>query len=675
MKLKGRGILFWFLGPTSALLFSIAYLMMGWGQRLENVWSDLLFRLRGPLETTNSKIVLVTIDDISLARYGRFPWPRSYHARLIRRLTALGVQTIAFDVMFVDPDQFGAQGDRELERATRESARTVHGFFLNRYRKKLIQSGGGVGQEQFVYEMQKPIGKLPEWSAGLGYYNVEDFVDADGSLRRLALWKKIPDLGTMSLFSVAALAHYSGISREEIPRTWPVEIGINYRGRRFYYSIPYSQVLDGKLSAREKKLLQGALVLVGSVTIGAYDHYPSPFEAQIPGVDIHATLIDNLMRGDYLRFLPLWTGVLAIWGLGLLFYFLAFLPLGLGWAALFSIIFCYSASQVGLFFHQIRLAYVAPVAALAAPSVLWLAYRTFVVEREKRWIRKTFSHYLSSKVIDALMADPRKLRLGGERREMTVFFLDIVNFTALSERMPPEKLTHFLNTYLSRLTEVVLRHDGVVDKYMGDAIMAFWNAPLDQPDHAALACLAALGALAELEGLRKELTEFGEQAPTVRIGLNTGQMVVGNMGSEARFEYTVIGDHVNMASRLEGANKFFGTNILISEATYQRARERVEAREVGSVRVLGKQLPVKVYELFAEKGKLSPDWQVAFQEYRLGVEAFRGRRFGEALEHFHRIRQRLPQDHLTACYTQLCEDYLKVPPAEDWDAVFSLAAK
>jgi adenylate cyclase len=270
--------------------------------------------------------------------------------------------------------------------------------------------------------------------------------------------------------------------------------------------------------------------------------------------------------------------------------------------------------------------------------------------------------------VDELIRNPEKAAPGGERRELTVLFSDLVGFTSMSEEMSPEALVDMLNGYFERATTVLGQHGATLDKFIGDAIMCFWNAPLPQEDHAARACLTALRLVAVVDTLAPELEARGVARLHCRIGINTGPGVVGNIGSRAAQDYTVIGDTVNLASRLEGAAKVYGTRILASEETVRAARGTVLARELDLLRVKGRQLPVRVYELVDVAGTPPPAHLAPFAE---GLALYRARRFAEARERF----LSSPEDPPSRVFAARCEALSAQPPTEDWDGVFSLDTK
>ncbi|MFA6583143.1 MAG: adenylate/guanylate cyclase domain-containing protein, partial [Elusimicrobiaceae bacterium] len=339
------------------------------------------------------------------------------------------------------------------------------------------------------------------------------------------------------------------------------------------------------------------------------------------------------------------------------------------------LLFAWTLAYVILSVSGYKTDYVMPASGLVISFAFLTIYRVVVEGQEKRWIKSTFGQYLSPAVVDVLVKDPGKLKLGGEKRDMTVFFLDIAKFTSISEKLTPEELTDMLNKLLTALTNVIMENDGVVDKYIGDCIMAFWNAPLDDPGHRVKGCIAAAKCQEAMQKLTEEYFNAMPIKPQARIGLNSGFMVVGNMGSEKRFSYTVIGDEVNLASRLEGANKFFGSKIMVSEACYAGARDVVAARELGRVRVVGKNIPIKVYELFGLKETLPAEKNELLKVYGEGVALFGARDFAGAAAKFEAALKLSPDDKVSDFYIKQCEQNIKTPPPAEWDGVFNLTSK
>jgi adenylate cyclase len=295
--------------------------------------------------------------------------------------------------------------------------------------------------------------------------------------------------------------------------------------------------------------------------------------------------------------------------------------------------------------------------------------------KERDFIKTTFERYVSQAVATEIIKNPDMLHLGGERKPLTIFFTDIGNFTNLSEMLSPEEVVKHLNEYFQGMCDVILEYNGTINKFQGDAILAFWGAPIAQKDHALLACRAAIKCREFLNRLEKKWVEGGLPPRTYRFGINTGEVVVGNIGSSSRFEYTIIGDDVNLASRLEGANKHYGTQIIISEATYAVINDILAARELDVIRVVGKTKPIKVYELVAEKEKVGEREAQIIAHFNAGIQAYRGSKWEEAILSFEQVLQLSPDDKPSKVYVQRCREYRQTAPVQDWDYVYTLSEK
>ncbi|HSO72460.1 MAG TPA: CHASE2 domain-containing protein, partial [Thermodesulfobacteriota bacterium] len=423
--------------------------------------------------------------------------------------------------------------------------------------------------------------------------------------------------------------------------------------------------------------LRGKWVFVGATAPGLLDLKPSPLAPIYPGVELHATLLDNLLQGDFFREVPLWlqwlwTLMLTI-GIILLVLFANRLWLTLSGLVLF--IFLHIGVVSALFSWGWLAATVLPAASLGLAFVLTAAFSYATEGRQKQAIRTMFSRYMSEEVISHLLEHPEKVRLGGERRRLTLFFSDLAGFTGFSEFLTPEELVHLLNEYLTAMTDIILEERGTVDKYEGDAIMAFWGAPLPLEDHALRACRAALRQQAALDELNRHFQEKGLPQLRCRMGLHTGQAVVGNLGSRKRFDYTVIGDTVNLASRLEGLNKFYGTAILASETTVQECPGDIEFLELDRVAVKGRATSVAVFTPMDFKGELSSLQYQAAEAFDNGLMLYRQGRFAEATAAFQQALEHLPDFAPSRVFLQRCQEWQLSPPLPDWDAVFRPESK
>jgi adenylate cyclase len=318
---------------------------------------------------------------------------------------------------------------------------------------------------------------------------------------------------------------------------------------------------------------------------------------------------------------------------------------------------------------------VAPLSGFLLAGVSSVVLSHYMVGRERRFLRRAFEFYLHPEIVKELVRRPEMLKLGGVRREITVFFSDLAGFTSFSEHLDPETLVAVLNRYLSEMSDIIMEEGGTLDKYVGDAIMAFWGAPLEHPDHALRACKAAVLCQKKLDEMRPVFQSMGVAELQARIGINTGPAVVGNMGSEARFNYTAMGDTVNLASRLEGVNKMYGTRILISDATFLPAGGGIEARELDNLRVKGKKLPVKVYELLGMKGEIPDSKRRVLEAYGKALDCYWKRKFEESAAVLNQILGSEPADTPSRVMLERCLKNIAYPPPDDWDGAFTLDTK
>ncbi len=649
------------------------------------------------------RITVTAIDDYTVDKYG-YPFKRKYYGQLIEKLKGLGVKAIGMDVMFFESDKDEPASDARFLAASEKAGIVVNLLAIEKDRMTIKKPMKGVGTA----------------SAYMAYPNSDISLDGDGHARKFYLFfpgrdndldgfedqqllYKNLELGRLKCsplcdevklasLGMATYAVYTGkplLDYERLYSENPMTLNYRYpvyrkahpgwdknaqnRTESTFRHVSVADILENRLSQEEKDSLKGGMTLIGSTALGAYDHFPSPFSALLPGVEIHATCIDNLLLKDSLRSVS--GGYLA-----LLMLILPWIPVFLNRYPLNTMV----AVSSGIMFLMLVLDYVflcnlysVPFISVALsfliPSVYVAVDKGLLEGREKKWIKNTFGQYLSPKVVEIITKDPSKLSLGGEKRDMTAMFCDIAGFTTISEQLTPEQLTAMLNTYLSGLTDVILQQDGVVDKFIGDCIMAFWNAPLDLKNHRTSALLAAVDCLA----VNNKLNELGTDMvvkPCFRIGLNSGPMTVGNMGSKNRFSYTVIGDAVNLASRLEGANKFFHSRIMASEDVFNEGKDQLEARYLGQIRVVGKAIPVKVYEPLTRKGGASPEIMKMLQRYGAGVENFSAGKYMESAKDFKAALEANPGDGPSQFYLELAEQYNREIP-KDWDGAFNLTSK
>ena len=532
-----------------------------------------------------------------------------------------------------------------------------------------------------------PLSRAAENS---GYFNAQP--DSDGSIRWSPLVIKFGENYYASL-SLSILLQYldwpmlslnmadfgvEGVKLGKIliPTDESGRMLINYMGpaRTFpHYSV--SDVFGNRLSPEN---FRNKIVIVGATATGIYDLRVTPFSAVYPGVEIHATVIDNILHQNFLQH-SAWTSFLDVCNI-ILFGFIMGIAvprlravqgmlLALGLMVAFVIINTAIFSRFNTWLNMVY-----PVLTMATVYLGITVYRYVTEEREKKKIRGAFQYYLTASVINEMLKDPTKLKLGGDKKDLSVLFSDIRGFTTVSEKLTPEELVHLLNEYLTVMTDIVFKYDGLLDKYMGDAIMAVFGAPLDQPDHALRACRTALGMMAELGVLQKKWLAEGRPVLNIGIGINTGEMVVGNMGSQMRFDYTVMGDSVNLGSRLEGINKEYGTNIVISEFTQSSVKDALFCRELDSVRVKGKKLPVRIYELIGERAS-SQDKAAFVNLFEEGLAKYKQGLWDEAIAVFRRVLEIRPGDPPSELYIKRCQMLKENPPEGEWDGVFTMTTK
>ena len=582
--------------------------------------------------------------------------------------------------------------DKELEHVTAEKI-AENAARIENSRYAMINSTTGKPSDAYLPHAFAPeanISVLSRAAQNSGYFNM--LPDNDGSYRWSPLVIAFQNNYYASLAVSLVQAYYDFpaltlnlepygaksivIGDIEIPTKESGQLLINYLGppRTFpHYSI--SEILSGKIPP---DTFRDKIVLVGATAVGIYDLRVTPFSSTFPGVEIHATVIDNILHQNFLihssliRFFDICAIIIFGLIIGLLIPRLR--PVT-GMIVAFVMIAAFVVMNFFAFFKfNTWLNLVYPVLTMATIYLGITIYHYFKEEREKKKIRGAFQYYLTASVINEMLKDPDKLKLGGDKKDLTVLFSDIRGFTTISEKLTPEELVKLLNEYLTTMTNQVFQYEGLLDKYMGDAIMAVFGAPLDQPDHARRACLTALTMMKELHKLQEKWRTEGRPAFDIGVGVNSGDMVVGNMGSEMRFDYTVMGDMVNLGSRLEGINKEYGTKIIISEFTYEKVKDAMCCRELDGVRVKGKIKPVKIYELLGEKQD-EPNFKDLMEGFAKGLALYREGKWDEAIAAFQSVLAFRPDDYPSKMYVERCKNLKENPPAQPWDGVFVMTKK
>lgn len=452
------------------------------------------------------------------------------------------------------------------------------------------------------------------------------------------------------------------------------------KGHTFKY-IPYIDIINGKTDAKEFK---DKIVLVGYTDSakGLYDLRATPIDPNTPGVELHATAIQNLIdnkfmtRADIFFHMIMMLGVMSC--ITIIFSLKKIKAKNTNLIVTF-IILSYILMAYILFKKGIWIELFYPVMVFVLLYIIMNVQNYLHEEVERKKIKNLFNHYISPELVEELIQHPEMLKLGGEKKTLTAFFSDIKGFTTISENMHPEELVEFLNEYLSEMSEIILKNKGTIDKYIGDAIMGIFGAPVYIENHALNACKTAIEYQKKLTVLREREKKNGKSEIYARIGINTGEMIVGNMGftigEQSKFNYTVIGDEVNLASRLEGANKFYGTEIMISGTTYNLVKEYVEVRELDLIKVKGKQHAVTVYELVGIKGEVSEEKQELLKIYEKGITEYKKQDWKKAEEIFKSALKKIPEDGPIKLYLTRVREFIKNPPPKEWDGSFEYDTK
>ncbi len=555
-----------------------------------------------------SPICLILLDQYSLD-WGQetngwsWPWPREVYTTIIDFCVRGGARSLSFDVLFTEPSVYGVWDDQALGEAIAASGVFVGAAFV-----PVSTDAAG--------KITLPISEVKDNCLALA--NVSDVPDADGVFRRATLWVDGSD--GQRMLSMGAAASLIGEDTEQVRKvldSGPARRILNFRTPEEFWPIYNAaevvqsdlRLMEGGTPSLDPAVVKDKHVLFALSAPGLMDLRPTPLSRVSPGVTIHATALENLLNDSFITE-PAAGVVLVVISI---MSFLATGMLLLGgklWRTILTIvIFISLPSALGLLAARGGVWWPVVPGTLghggALAGALVIAWAT--EGKQKRFIRQAFRHYLSPDVIQRIMDDPDSLKLGGERRELTIMFSDLEGFTPMSEGLEPQELTQLLNEYLTDMTDIILESGGTLDKYEGDAIIAFWNAPVDQPDHALRACGAAVLCQRKLTERRAEFQERFGATMRMRIGLNSGPVIVGNMGSTQRFDYTVLGDAANLAARLEGANKVFGTYLMISDATREAVDSQMMFRELGDLRVVGRKQSVRVFELEGFAGETEPE--------------------------------------------------------------------
>jgi adenylate cyclase len=688
-----------------------------------------------PRQTESRPVVIVDIDEASLKDIGQWPWPRTIVADLVTKLTELGAVAIAFDVIFAEPDRMSpsiaATSFRNLDEETRNKLQSlpnndeVLAQAIRRSRVVVGQVGSatpaprsqteaalqtgfavrGPDPSRFLVTfagLLRNVAPIEEAAAGRGVFSI--LPERDGIVRRVpiimqAQGSMVPSLSMEMLRvvtnsgAILVRTDQAGVQSVAVPglqvptdqngRFW-----IHFNGHDPARYVSAKDVLQGRVP---RDRIEGKLVLIGTSAAGLLDVKATPVSAAIPGVEVHAQVLESTLTKSLLTYPNYAVGAellaAALVGLAIIIVapmFRASIVIALGAIVIAALI---GASWYLFSQYNLLLDFTYPLMASLFVYLTLIFVNYFKEQKQRQQIRAAFGFYLSPALVEQLARSPEKLVLGGEERRMTVLFSDVRGFTTISEsyKQDPQGLTRLMNRFLTPLTNAIIERNGTIDKYIGDAIMAFWNAPLDDPQQEVNACEAALEMLARADKLNRQFKHEADQnGGTYRplhvgIGLNTGPCVVGNMGSDFRFNYSVLGDTVNVASRLEGRTKDYRIPIVVGAGTEQKAREKFATLEIDRIQVKGKTEPETVFTLL---GRAELAQNPNFRELRdltaKMLEYYREQDWTQALAAIELCRKASEPFGISALfdmYAERIEAFRRHPPPPDWNGVYEAESK
>ncbi len=695
-------------------------------------------------------VTIIDLDEKSLGEVGQWPWPRNILAQLVENLMKMGAVVVAFDIVFAEPDRMNpaaiADALKGLDEETKNKIRQfksndeIFAETIKRSRVVLGQSTvenelegvklppvkKSIAVRKYGANVPDPLDLLPSFPAlvrnvpiieqaaggrfgGHGIFSI--IPEQDGIIRRIpSLFVQGKDMFPALSVEMLRLAtgrptilvkvDQAGIRSLGVAKG--LEIPTDQNGRMWPYfsksdKAKYVSAVDVLNGTADPAMIKGKLTILGTSAIGLKDIRSIPTESNIPGVEVHVQIIETVLNKAYLTRPNFARGmelsVILLGGLAMI----VLVP----WVGALWTFMVFGVTTVGVgfgswhAFAEYRML-IDAVFTLVAIFLLYstLTYLNYVREEaSKKQVRGAFAHYLSPDMVERLAENPDSLKLGGEMRDMTLLFCDVRGFTTISEQFDPVGLTSLINKLLTPLTNAILKRKGTIDKYMGDCIMAFWNAPLDNPNHAMDGCRSALAMLAEMEPLNTRLEQEAKEEGRkhvplkVGLGLNTGPAVVGNMGSDMRFDYSVLGDTVNLAARLEGQSKSYGMNVVLGAHTYEAVKDELACIDLDFIRVKGKQEGVMIYGLLGDETVAQkPEFQELRQLIFDAQEAYRAQKWDEAEAMFKTIRERgndankcwnleANLDVLCDVYEERIAEYRVAPPPTDWDGVFVATSK
>ena len=685
-------------------------------QALERKGPDLLMRVRGE-RAHSDNIMMIRIDEYTINMVGTYPVPRDQVGTVMALLGLAGAKAVAFDI-FLDPptsrDSVESEAMVQLLEQTNNDFQIIGPFIPAKTAQADIaplqdstadvvvghfgiHAPPGLPFPNAPYLEVYPFPALAEASSGVGHAVVIPD-STDGIIRSVPLFiqyygKLYPSLGlalamnemdlrnTPISFEVTDEGTTVHIGNLEIPTGPDGDMHINFVGNNDVFpSVSFYDVLEKGVQQDETFMSQfkDKVCIIGPTTRTVGDYYAMPFSEQTPGYLAHANVYDMIATNNFIyQAAPGVQIFILILLIGVIGFVATSKQMRIGVITLLATMVLYAVVVYFAFTSgSIVYSLIEPLFGMSLCFVATVSFRAATEGKQRKMITNMFERYVDRAVVQQLIDDPKMLKLGGEMKEITLLFSDIKGFTTISEKLGPENLVKLINAYLNEMTFVIMKHRGTVDKFIGDAIMAFWGAPIDDPEAPFHACAAALEMQSRLEAFQAKWKKHGDIVLKQRVGINTGPCIVGNMGSETKFNYTAMGDAVNVASRLESVNKQYGTYIMMSDVTYHRVSKRVHSRVIDKVVVMGKTEPIRIHELMglAEKplGEYTKNFLEAFNE---GIAAYQQRKWDEGIALMEHAMKQIPDDPVCQLYIERMKLYQLNPPDSNWNGVFVLGSK
>ncbi len=639
----------------------------------ENKTYDLRFKVMRGAIPARSDIAIIAIDEKSIAELGRFPFSRTHYSSLIDNVSAAGAKALLIDAFFPEIEE------QEIDQAFADSMRIAgnvylaKAFQLNRY-------GQAIG-------VTSSIETLAEAAKGIGHINF--LPDEDGVNRHSLLLiefegkthPSLPLLGAMAALDVTEVTQSTfeiEIGDKYIPTAANGTMMINHVGPPgSYQTFSFVDVAKGRISPER---LKGKVLFLGATALGIYDMRVTPFSGNVPGVEINANIADNILSGIFIRRSGIESliDIFFILAVGLAsFLIVAKLRL---FPSLFLLIFIaagFISFNYYMFLQGHWLSLIYPLAGMMLAFAVSAAFRFVTLDRRAREVRTLFSSYVSDKVVDHLVSDLGESGIEVSTKEVTVLFSDLNGFTAYSETVDPYMLVSTLNEYLAAMTRIIMEYGGTVDKFLGDGIMAYWGAPLDQQDHAEMAIECTLAMQQSMLSLQNKWHADGIEPLEFRVGINSGDVIAGTIGAKGKkMEYTVIGDPVNLGARLESSAKYYGVAFLVSESTYKATSRKFIYRKLDRIRVVGKKVPITIYELIAfPADHNSQDTLSRVAQYEEALALYHAKDWDNALIAFAAYHKAYPKDRAGELFISRCVSFKTDPPEDGWDGVYERRGK